>query len=114
MWVWRGVCGFSLTLQKVVIQQLRRVTPHTALTNRTVMGYFGRSRGQKCGDTLCGQRTPPHICHVSRVREKGRVWRRAGVVLSKGYLRLSAWMVVLISVEVREKIVASGVWSLLT
>lgn len=44
-------------------------------------------------------------------REGGR---RTGVVLSGGYLKLSAEMVVLILMGVEEKIVVSGVWSLLT
>lgn len=39
---------------------------------------------------------------------------RTGVVVSGGYLRLSAKIVVLISMVVEEKIVVSSVWSLLT
>lgn len=55
-----------------------------------------------------------HIRHVSWVREKRRVWRRTRVVVSRGYLRLSAEMVVLISMGVEEKIVLSCVWRLST
>lgn len=40
--------------------------------------------------------------------------RRAGVVVSRGYLRLSAEMVVLTSMGAEETIMVSGVWSLLT
>lgn len=42
-------------------------------------------------------RFPPHICHVSWVRERGGLGDGTRVVVSGSYLRLSAEMVVLIS-----------------
>lgn len=82
------------------------------------MGYFGHSQGLICGDTLrclCGQRTPASSVHSSCQLGHGEGEDgQTGVVVSGGYQRLSAKMVVLISMGVEEKLVVSGVWGLLT
>ncbi len=99
MWIWRSACGFSLTLQEVVIQQPQQVTPHTTVANRSLrVKNHNEVFWLQLGPEMQRHSAAPvrsacplasFVCRSCQLCQgEGRVGRRAGVVVSRGYLRV--------------------------